>query len=93
MSERLLERVQIGKIRKINWGNLKQRISIEGLASFYEYYLKPITFPPEQAVAYSGLIYEHKKYPEIFARTKKSYTYVNIMKHFQVCGRTNKPIF
>ena len=88
MSERLLERVhlQIGQIRRINWGNLKQRISIERLASFYEYYLKPISHGTSSPIFWFHFN-EYEQFPEIFTRTNKSYSTLTTLKY--LAGKTN----
>ena len=42
MLEILLESMQIGEIRGINWGNLQQSISIEGHTICPDYFLKAL---------------------------------------------------
>ena len=43
MPEILLESMQIGEIRGINWGNLQQSISIEGHTICPDYFLRALS--------------------------------------------------
>ena len=69
--QRLLEHVQMGEIRKTNWGNLKQSISIEGLASCSEYYLKPICQNKQTCILVSLLNIKYFEYLENICQNKQ----------------------